>query len=110
MEVWTDERLWIEELVNDPALPGASLARARLPAGTTAQLHALAGTTEVYLIERGAGRVEVSGRWRRVAPGDRVLIPAGAPQRAQAGPDGDLGFLCLCTPRFVPDCYEPLED
>jgi mannose-6-phosphate isomerase-like protein (cupin superfamily) len=38
-----------------------------------------------------------------------VVIPAGVSQQIQNEGQGDLVFYCICTPRFTPDCYEPLE-
>jgi mannose-6-phosphate isomerase-like protein (cupin superfamily) len=96
-------------LANDPADPDVSVAVARVPAGVTTALHALIGVTERYVIQSGVGRVEIDGRAWDVAPGDRVLIPAGASQRITNLSGRDLVFLCLCTPRFRPDLYLDLE-
>ncbi|HCP02699.1 MAG TPA: cupin domain-containing protein, partial [Pseudomonas sp.] len=38
-----------------------------------------------------------------------VVIPAGCPQRIRCVGEQVLVFLALCTPRFVPGCYEDLE-
>jgi len=105
----TAERCTIEELWNDAGSPATSLARARVAPGVTTQLHALQGVSEVYVIEAGTGLVEVAGATAPVGPGDRVAIPAGAAQRITNTGAGDLVFLCLCTPRFTPDCYVDLE-
>jgi mannose-6-phosphate isomerase-like protein (cupin superfamily) len=108
-EFYTSERCHITELFNDSSSPDASLARARVEPGVTTQLHALAGTREIYIVEAGNGLVEVDGRSAAVGPGDRVDIPAGAPQRITNTGETDLVFLCLCTPRFVPEAYQSLE-
>jgi len=108
-EFYTTERCYISELFNEPSWPDASLARARVEPGVTTQLHALAGVAEVYVIEAGEGIVEVEGREAAVGPGDRIDIPAGAPQRITNTGEGDLIFLCLCSPRFTPDVYRALE-
>jgi len=44
-----------------------------------------------------------------VGPGDVVDVPAGTSQRITNVGDEDLLFLCVCTPRFWPGCYEDLE-
>ncbi len=107
-EVSTGERCHIAELLNDPAVPGVSLARARVEAGVTTQLHAL-DVREVYIVERGAGVMDAGdGVEVRVGPGDCVDIPAGAAQRIRNDGPGDLVFLCLCLPRFTPEGYAPL--
>lgn len=108
-EFYTAERCHITELFNVSSSPDASLARARVEPGVTTQLHALAGTREIYLVEAGTGLVEVDGCSAAVGPGDRVDIPAGAPQRITNTGETDLIFLCLCTPRFVAEAYRSLE-
>lgn len=108
-EFFTPERCHITELFNVPSSPDASVARARVEPGVTTQLHALTGIREVYVIEAGEGTVEVSGVAAAVGPGDRVDIPPGATQRITNTGAEDLIFLCLCTPRFVPEAYQTLD-
>jgi mannose-6-phosphate isomerase-like protein (cupin superfamily) len=105
----TEERCVITEIHNDPAFPAASLALAEVAHGVTTRLHAVEGTLEVYIIVSGRGRAEVDGVAAEVGPGDRVVIPPGAPQRiACLGPE-TLAFHCLCTPRFEQRNYRDLE-
>jgi mannose-6-phosphate isomerase-like protein (cupin superfamily) len=108
-EFVTDERCAIVETLNLAESPEASLALARVAPGVTTRLHALEGVVERYIILRGTGLVEVSGRSAAVAPGDSVLIPAGAPQRITNTGERDLEFYCLCTPRFRQQAYRDLE-
>lgn len=110
VEMATAERCFITELLNAPGSPEASLALARVEPGVTTQFHRLHGVTERYIVQRGTGLIEVNGETWRLGPGDAALIQAGAAQRITNDGAGDLEFLCLCTPRFVPTCYEPLED
>ncbi len=108
-EVWTDERCFITELVNDAAWPEFSLARCRVEPGVTTQLHALA-VHEFYVLEQGRGRMEVGdGAPFAVSPGDVVTVPQHAAQRITNTGRGDLVFLCVCAPRFLQDRYTPLE-
>ncbi len=109
-EFHTGERCFITEILNDPACPEMSLARARVEAGVTTRLHALIGTVEVYVIEEGRGLVEIGGESAEVGPGDRVVIPAGVTQRIANIGAGELLFLCLCQPRFLPENYVDLGD
>lgn len=104
------ERCAIVEIVNDPADPAVSIARARVSPGVTTAWHRLHGTIERYVVLEGRGRVEVGELPpTEIGPGDAVIIPAMCRQRiANAGP-GDLVFLAICTPRFVPQAYESLE-
>jgi mannose-6-phosphate isomerase-like protein (cupin superfamily) len=108
-EYWFEEGCHILELLNDPADPDLSIARARVPAGGTTRWHRLRDTVERYLVQSGQGLVEVgTAAPRRVGVGDVVLIPAGERQRIHnPGPD-DLVFLALCTPRFETANY--MED
>lgn len=109
-EYYLSERCHVLEHWNAAEDAQASVARIRVAPGTTTRLHRLRGTAERYLIHSGRGRIEVAGLApAEVGPGDAVFIPADAAQRiANLGGD-DLVFLAICTPRFVPDCYEDLE-
>ena len=108
-EVWTAERCFIRELLNDPDSPDMSIAAARVPAYVTTMLHALRGIAERYVIQSGRGLVEVNGARWEVGPGDVVSIPPDAPQRIANIGGEDLEFLCVCTPRFRPETYRDLE-
>jgi len=105
----TRERVFITERLNDPAVPGLSLADARVEAGVTTELHRLT-VDEWYVIERGSGLMAVGGgELFEVGPGDIIVIPAGTAQHITNTAGDDLRFQCVCAPRFTPDCYEPLE-
>ena len=104
------ERCAILELANDASDPAVSIARARVAPGVTTARHRLRGTVERYLILEGRGRVDIDGMpSAEVGPGDAVTIPAMCAQRIANLGDADLLFLAICTPRFVPACYESLE-
>ena len=106
----TRERCFVRELVNKPALAGASLAECRVEPGVTTELHRLS-VAEWYVVRRGTGLMEVGGEEPfAVGPGDLVSIPAGVSQRIRNTGDDDLVFDCLCVPRFTADCYESLEN
>lgn len=109
-EYLTDERCHILELSNSPDDPAVSIARARVEPGVTTKKHRVTGTVERYVMLEGSGRVSVGGRAvQDVEPGDVVVIPAGAVQSITNTGEGDLLFLCICTPRFEWDNYESLE-
>ena len=108
-EFATAERCSIVEELNDPACPEVSLAQARVAPSVTTRLHLLRGTVECYVIRQGRGRVEIGGESRAVAPGDRVVIPAGVAQRIENTGAEDLVFHCLCAPRFRPENYVDVE-
>jgi mannose-6-phosphate isomerase-like protein (cupin superfamily) len=110
-EFYTPERCSILELSNSPEDPDASIARARVAPGVTTRWHRLVGTTERYVILQGRGRVEVGDLPpQEVASGDLVLIPPSCPQRIANLGHEDLLFLAICTPRFLPEAYEDIED
>lgn len=108
-EVWTSERCYITELLNDAAYPEVSIARARVEPGVSTQLHSLE-VAEWYVIEAGIGRMTVGDNaTRTVGPGDVVTIPADCPQKIENNGHSDLEFLCVCTPRFLLQHYTSLE-
>lgn len=108
-EFRTRERCFIREITNSPDIPAFSLAESRVEPGVTTELHRLA-VDEWYILSAGSGTMEVGDEGPVVVgPGDVVEIPAGTPQRITNRGDADLTFLCVCLPRFTPDCYESLE-
>ena len=107
---YTGERCYITEHMNTDLSADVSLAECRVVPGVTTQLHKLT-VAERYVIQAGTGLVELHGETGfSVAPGDCVLIPAGCPQRIKNTGREDLVFMCVCTPRFLPDSYIVLED
>lgn len=109
-ETLIGEGCFVEELCTEQALPGASLARARVEPGVTTELHALRDITETYIVLEGTGDMEVGDERFPIEPGDRVLIPPGTAQRVTNEGDRDLVFYCLCTPAWDPDCYVSLGE
>ena len=109
-EFWTEERCFILEMSNSRSDDDVSIARARVEPGVTTALHRLNGVDERYVILEGTGLMEVGGQDPiEVEPGDVVRVPAGTSQRITNTGEQDLLFLCVCTPRFLPDSYEDLE-
>jgi mannose-6-phosphate isomerase-like protein (cupin superfamily) len=109
-EYHTDELCFINELSNTPDDPALSIARARVPPGVVTRWHRLIGTAERYVILEGRGRVDVGALAPEdVGPGDVVIIPPMVPQRIANLGSGDLVFLAICTPRFLPEVYEDIE-
>lgn len=109
-EHYLEEGCFILECWNRPADPAVSIARARVPPGETTRWHRLSGITERYVILSGQGRVELGQQEPAlVSSGDVVIIPAGERQRITNLGETDLLFYAICTPRFLPSCYEDLE-
>jgi mannose-6-phosphate isomerase-like protein (cupin superfamily) len=75
-----------------------SLAEATLAPGQTTERHYHARTEEIYFLLEGKGEMELDGERRHVAPGDAVLIPAGAWHQIRA--ESSLRFLCCCAPPY----------
>ena len=107
---FTDERVWIRERLNHASEPLVSIADARLEPGVTTQLHRLRGIRERYVITTGTGRMLVGNREFSVLAGDVVVIDADESQRITNTGMDELCFECVCTPRFVPESYESLEE
>jgi mannose-6-phosphate isomerase-like protein (cupin superfamily) len=75
-----------------------SLAEATVPTGTATQRHHHRLSEEFYFILEGRGKMEIDGETRDVAPGDAILIPAGAWHTITALEK--LRFLCCCAPPY----------
>ena len=102
--------LWGETTATITDDAQASIARARVEPGTTTRLHRLLGITERYLILAGRGRAEIGDLAPvEVGAGDVVVIPPGVAQRIANTGDEDLLFAAICTPRFLPECYQDLD-
>ncbi|PHR94141.1 MAG: cupin [Robiginitomaculum sp.] len=107
-EFWLDERIYIREIMNAPEEPDISLARFRVPAGSTTQLHALT-ISEWYIMESGTGIVEVDGHKIEMSAGDNIKINPGQSQRVINMGAEELVFQSICTPRWTHECYKNLE-
>ncbi|MEH6568751.1 MAG: cupin domain-containing protein [Halioglobus sp.] len=110
-EFYTDERCYITEMTNGPEDPELSIARVRVEPTVTTAWHRLKDTAERYVILSGEGRMEVGDLpSQQVSTGDVVLIPPNCPQRISNISAKDLLFLAICTPRFVNEAYEDLDE
>jgi len=108
-EIWTSERCFITELVNDVHQPEVSIAHTRVEPGVTTELHALS-VSEWYVIKTGQGMMRVGDDAPfPVGPGDTVTIPKNAAQQITNTGHSDLRFLCVCAPRFSRECYTSME-
>ena len=109
-EFYTDECCYITELHNSAADEACSIARARVEPGVTTRLHKLQDTIERYVILEGTARVRVGDAAPvEVQAFDVVNIAAGAAQSITNTGEGDLVFLCICTPRFRQHNYVSLD-
>jgi mannose-6-phosphate isomerase-like protein (cupin superfamily) len=110
-EFYTDEKCYVTELSNTPDAPDVSIARARVDPGVTTRWHRLKGIIERYFIVSGRGLAEV-GKLppQEVTAGDIVFIPPMCRQRITNIGKDDLVFLAICTPRFVQNAYEDIEN
>ena len=110
-EFYTDENCYIIELYNTADDPDSSIAQARVKTGITTRWHRLKGITERYCIISGRGRMELGKlEPQNVSAGDIVLIPPMCRQRITNIGTDDLIFLAICTPRFINEAYEDVED
>jgi mannose-6-phosphate isomerase-like protein (cupin superfamily) len=105
-EYYFEEGCFINELSNSPDDTAASIARARVEPGKITRWHYLRETTERYVIISGNGAVELGEQpLALVNAGDVVLIPPGVRQRIRNVGEGDMVFLAICSPRFLPENY-----
>jgi mannose-6-phosphate isomerase-like protein (cupin superfamily) len=82
------------------------LQELKLNRGVTTTAHHLKGTTEIYLIARGKGRVKIGELpSTEVTKGDIVVIPEGISQKITNIGKIDLVFHCICTPKFAQERY-----
>ncbi len=110
-EFYTPEKCYITELSNTPEDPDVSIARARVKPGVTTSWHRLKETTERYCIISGKGSVEIGELPpQELTAGDVAIIPPMCRQRITNIGTEDLIFLAICTPRFLNEVYEDIED
>lgn len=110
-EYFFREGCFITELSNSTADAAVSIARARVEPGCVTRWHRLRDTVERYVILSGTGMVEVGAApAREVRSGDIVIIPALHPQRIRNSGTDDLIFLAICSPRFVLENYEDVDE
>ncbi len=109
-EYWFEEGCHIREVGNTADDPDVSVARARVEPGRRTRWHRLDGIFERYLVTAGRGTVEIGDlEPTTVGAGDLVLIPPGIRQRITNDGDTDLVFYAICSPRFSPEHYYPIE-
>lgn len=110
-EYYFEEGCFITELHNRADDAAVSVARARVRLGETTRWHRLQGICERYLILEGSALVEIGeAAPQMVGPDETVVIPPGVRQRITNTGKGDLIFLAVCTPRFVLEAYEDVEE
>lgn len=108
-EVYTTERCYIAEILNEPEYPETSIARARVSPGVTTRLHVVS-VLEWYVIQSGTGRMYLGDEDPfDVGPGSVVTIPKDVPQKIENTSRNELVFLCVCAPRWTANCYTELE-
>ena len=80
-----------------------SLAEATLQLGQATERHFHKISEEIYFLLEGTGLMEIDGETSSVAPGEAILIPAGAWHQITATSDSPLRFLCCCAPPYSHD-------
>lgn len=110
-EFFFEEGCHILELLNSAEDENLSIARARVEPGETTRLHRLHGITERYIIIEGQGELVLDqSPSRSVVAGDVVVIPPECPQKITNTGSGDLVFFAVCTPRFLLEAYEGIDE
>ena len=85
-----------------------SLAYAVLKPGTASQPHVLKGSSEVYYILQGEGRIHIEDESADVRAGQAVYVPPGSTQHIQNSGGEDLKFLCIVSPLWRKENEEVL--
>jgi mannose-6-phosphate isomerase-like protein (cupin superfamily) len=83
-----------------------SLAEATLRPGRTTRSHRHARAEEIYYVLQGEALLTVDHENQPVGRGDAVLIPPGSWHCITNTGDGDLVFLCCCSPAYRHDDTE----
>ena len=96
----TKDGSFIRELHHTAA---QSLAEATLEPDQATERHYHRETEEIYFVVKGSGDMEVDGEHKRIAPGDAVLIPAGAWHSLHNNGTSELRILCCCAPPYAHD-------
>ncbi|HXF31701.1 MAG TPA: cupin domain-containing protein [Solirubrobacterales bacterium] len=87
-----------------------SLAEATVAPGGATIEHLHRRSEELYLVTAGAGVLRVGEEERRVAAGDCVAIPPGAPHRLRNDGEVDLVVVCACSPPYSHEDTVLLEE
>jgi mannose-6-phosphate isomerase-like protein (cupin superfamily) len=77
-----------------------SLAEATVEVGQTTECHLHRRSEEIYYIVEGEGLMEIEGEEEGVSKQQAVIIPSGKKHRITNIGDGQLRFLCLCSPSY----------
>ena len=109
-EYYTVERCHMLEVSNSEDDPNLSIAKARVAPGIITEKHLLKGVAERYIITSGYGLMTIDKKSFAVGKGDIVIIPPDTPQQILNTGEDDLLFYCICTPRFTPSCYVPIQE
>lgn len=92
----------ISELMH-PVIHGnseQSLAEARVNPGDTTALHYHEKTEELYHILEGQGVMTLGEESFNVKSGDTICIHPGVLHRIRNSGEGELVFLCCCSPAY----------
>jgi len=80
-----------------------SLAEATVKIGQTTFAHAHKVSEELYYILAGEGDMRLDDDWFKVVVGDTVAILPGQIHQIKNTGNGDLVFLCCCSPAYSHD-------
>ena len=108
-EFFIDEGCHIIEILNNSAHPNISISQARVEPMSTTECHFLNETVEIYYILEGVGTAYIDDEPIKVKKGDIIYIPKGVHQYILNETHHDLLFLCICTPRWIPNSYKSVQ-
>ena len=95
------DRAVVRELVGrSTGVVSHSVAIIEHPVGMSTRDHHHTMADEVYLVQRGTGRIRVDGETRAVGPGDVVTIRPGQCHKLWADGVEDLVLFVTCAPAY----------
>ncbi|MEM2899561.1 MAG: cupin domain-containing protein [Thermoplasmata archaeon] len=99
----TKDKSIIREIISprNSRIERMSLAEARLSAGCETEEHYHATSEEIYYILEGKGLMRVGKSRFRVEKGDGIVLRPGVYHKIKNTGNGELVFLCICSPMYT---------
>jgi len=98
----TKDTAEIREILNprNSSLQNQSLAEARVAPGKATVEHRHPSSEEIYYILEGEGKMKIEGETQEIGSGDGIVIPPGKRHKIWNTGNGELVFLCCCSPAY----------
>ena len=99
----TKDTAEVREILNprNSSLQNQSLAEARVAFGKATLEHYHSNSEEIYYILEGQGMMKIEEEIREIGSGDGIVIPPGKRHKIWNSGEGELVFLCCCSPAYT---------